>query len=98
MLQPVKRVEIVIDGLHLPRVLKQIREAGADSYTVFHDVEGRGDRGEQRADEVSGASTNAYILIAIEATRASAIAKAIRPLLRSYGGMCVVSDAQWLDH
>lgn len=98
MFQPVKRIEIVIDTLHLSRTLEVVREAGGAGYTVVHEAEGRGDRGEQRADEVSGASSNAYIIIAAPAERASAIAEAVLPLLRTYGGMCLVSDSQWLEH
>ncbi len=97
-LRPMKRVEIVVDTLHLSRAIDRLRQAGCDGYTVLPNVAGYGDRGDQHADEVSGVSTNAYILIAAPADQAEAVLDAIRPMLQSYGGICLVSDCYWLEH
>ncbi|MFA9477531.1 P-II family nitrogen regulator [Phycisphaerales bacterium AB-hyl4] len=97
-LQPMKRIEIVIDSPHLPDVLEALRAAAVSGYTVLPGVAGYGERGEQYADEVSGASTNAYVLVAIPEQMVSVIVDAVEPLLRQSGGVCLVSDCQWLVH
>ncbi len=97
-LRPMKRIEIVVDSLHLSRAIDRLRQAGCDGYTVLHNVAGSGDRGLQHADEVSGVSTNAYILVAATNEQADTLLGSIRPLLQSYGGICLVSDCHWLEH
>jgi nitrogen regulatory protein PII len=93
-----KRLEIVVDTLHLSRTIDRLRDAGVNGYTVLPNVAGYGDRGNQRADEVSGVCTNAYILLAVPVEQADRIVVAVRSLLQSYGGICLVSDCQWLEH
>lgn len=95
---PMKRVEIVVDSLHLPRLLDVLRKAGVPGYTVLSGAEGYGDRGDQHADEVSGVSTNAYVMLAVSPQLLPEITAATKPLLRDYGGICLISDCQWLDH
>lgn len=97
-LQPMKRIEIVIDSLHLPNVLEALRAAGVSGYTVLPGVAGYGERGEQYADEVSGVSTNAYVLVAAPEAMVGEIVDMVRPLLRQSGGVCLISDCQWLVH
>ena len=97
-LRTMKRLEIVVDTLHLTRVIERLREAGASGYTVLPNVAGYGDRGDQRADDVSGVSTNAYILVAVSIEHTETVLAAMRPLLQSYGGICLVSDCHWLEH
>ena len=41
---------------------------------------------------------NVYIVIACSPERCTRIVEAIRPFLRRYGGMCLVSDALWVAH
>ena len=94
----VKRVEIVVDSLHLTRVLEALAEAGVPVYTVLPNAEGRGERGQQRADDVSGSSGNAYVLVAIDPDQVSDVAEQVRPLLHAFGGICLISDAEWLEH
>ena len=97
-LRPMKRLEIVVDALHLTRLIDRLRQAEVSGYTVLPNVAGYGERGDQRADDVSGASTNAYVLVAVPVQRAETTLEAVRPLLQSYGGICIVSDCHWLEH
>ncbi len=98
MTRAVQRIEIVIDAPHLPRMLRALTAAGAPGYTVVPGATGQGDRGEQRGDDVSGVSSNAYVLVAAEPDRVQPILDAVRPLLAAYGGLCLISEAQWLEH
>ena len=97
-MQLVKRLEIIIDAPEVPTLLAVLKKAGADGYTVFSPVTGSGDRGERRNDEPGGGSANAYILTAASPEKASALIEAVRPILKKRGGVCLVSDAQWVVH
>lgn len=97
-MKPVKRVEIVIDAVALPRLLEALRAAGATGWTVMRDVAGTGERGERAADEIAGVNQNAYVLVACDAAKLTPIAEGIRPILATFGGVCLVSDAAWLLH
>ncbi|HRQ76285.1 MAG TPA: hypothetical protein PK098_10240 [Phycisphaerales bacterium] len=98
MLRSMKRVELVIDTLHLTKATDQLRDAGVTGYTAIPNVAGFGDRGDQRADDVSGVSSNAYLLLAVPDEELDRILSTVKPLLQVYGGICLVSDCQWLDH
>jgi nitrogen regulatory protein PII len=97
-METVKRLEIIIDSMHTQQVLKALRSAGATGYTVIRSASGSGDRGERRDDELSGVFSNSYILSACGVELAGKVVEALRPLLKKYGGVCLVSDAQWLKH
>lgn len=97
-MRPMKRLEIVVDTLHLNRLLTKLRQAGATGYTVMPNASGFGDRGDQRADDVSGVSTNSCVLLAVSLDRAPQVIETARDSLRKYGGVCIVSDCQWLEH
>ena len=60
---------------------------------------GRGDRGLRRADEPTGTSTNSMFIIALDDfDLIDKIVEEIRPILSRSGGICLVSDAQWVRH
>ena len=94
----VKRIEIVIDAAHTPALLSALREAGAGGYTLIRDVQGMGDRGERSGDELTDVFRNCYVIVACAPDASTQIIEAVRPLLQRYGGVCLVSDAQWLRH
>jgi len=97
-MKPIKRVEIVVESLHEQTVERLIQKAGVDGYTLMRDVAGRGQRGERDVDGLTGATQNVYFLIAASNEAAESLAKAIQPLLHESGGICMLSDAQWLEH
>jgi len=98
-MKPCKRIEIVIENSMVPRLTALIKQLGVDGYTLVPDVRGSGDRGMRRADELSGESSNCLVLIACDDhALVDALLEAVRPLLARVGGVCLVSDAQWLRH
>ena len=95
----IKKVEIIIDYLESPRLLEQIKEEGiAVGYTVVKEVVGGGGRGHRTGDGLSGELTNSYILIACSEDEAQHIVEIVRPVLKRFGGVCLVSDAMWVKH
>lgn len=92
----VQRIEIVVDAPHAARVLKALRSVGIDDYTLVRGVFGSGDRGPQLGDDITGVSNNNYILTTCPPDRLQAVTDALRPLLRRFGGLCLVSEARRL--
>lgn len=97
-MQPVKRIEIVIPEHALRDLLAVISRSSPGDYTVFRGLGGRGDRGIQSGDGVVGEFSNAAVLMACDEAQAGALLEDLRALLRQFGGMCLVSDANWLKH
>ena len=98
-MKPCKRIEIIIEAPQAQRLTEVLRELGAAGYTLIPDVRGSGDRGERRADELSGDSSNCLIIIACDnQVTVDTILEAVRPLLSRSGGVCLVTDALWLRH
>ncbi len=97
-LTPVKRVEIVIDFMHLRRLTQSVETAGVRAYTILPDASGRGDRGLRAADDVVSSDKNSLLLIAVSEEQLQPLLDSVRPLLARYGGLCLVSDAGMLPH
>ena len=97
-MRPVKRVEIIIDSLDINAVLEDLESLGISSYSIIRNVIGAGDRGARTADLLNDSMNNTFILIACDDEQANSIVEQIRPKLKHFGGMCLVSDAQWVRH
>ena len=97
-MQAVKRVEVVVESLHESSVERLIRRSGIGGYTLVRGVAGLGDRGRRDADGLTGVSQNVCFIVAAEPEAAERLAAALRPLLKKAGGMCLVSDAGWVEH
>lgn len=97
-MRPVKRVEIIIDRPQLEDIIEAIERAKVTGYTIMHDVTGRGNRGRQMGDGLSGEFSNSYILIVCEEEVAGQVVETVRPILKQRGGMCLVSDAVCVNH
>ena len=97
-MKPVKRIEIVIDSADLGELLDKLHTAGVSGYSVIRNVTGSGDRGERSGDLLNDAMNNCYVLVACEPDQVELVVDVIRPSLKRYGGICLVSDAQWIKH
>ncbi len=94
-----KRIEIVIEKPIAPRVAQMLVDLAVPGYTLIDSASGRGDRGLRRADEVTGVSTNCVFIVACDDEKiAQKIIDHVRPLLAESGGICLVSDAHWVEH
>ncbi|QCU90889.1 P-II family nitrogen regulator [Thiomicrorhabdus sediminis] len=97
-MKPVKRVEFIIDSLMVETLLESLSEINITSYTVIREAYGSGERGVRGGDIFSGAFDNSYVLIACTEDESKQIIETVRPVLKNLGGMCLVSDAQWVLH
>ncbi len=98
-MKPCKRLEIVVEQALANRLSDLLTELGAPGYTLISNTAGRGDRGLRRADEVTGTSSNCLFIVACDNDEVvERVVEGIRPILSRSGGICLVSDAQWLRH
>lgn len=93
-----KKVEVVIDSYHLEKVLEILDKSGVGGYTVVRDVLGKGERGLMSADELTDTFKNSYVFTVCDEETAMKIVSSIRPVLKRFGGVCLVSDVMWVVH
>jgi nitrogen regulatory protein PII len=95
MLESVKKIEIIVSGLEVPSVLKVLKKNGIERYTTINNVSGCGEHGCYGDD----LTTNSYIMIICpELEMAEQLSNAMQPLLKKFGGIFIVTDAQWIAH
>jgi nitrogen regulatory protein PII len=97
-MKTVKRIEIITNALEVRTLLSALKKCGVSGYTVIRPVTGSGDRGDQLGDELTGVSNNVYVLTLAEPEDAAQIIEPIRKILKRHGGICLVSDAEWVRH
>jgi len=98
-MRPCKRLEIVIERSQAQRVGQLLKDVGASGYTIIQNAGGGGDRGYRRADDVTDADENCVFIVAVEdEALVEAIVDGVRPFLKRFGGVCLVSDANWVSH
>jgi nitrogen regulatory protein PII len=94
----IKKIEIITNSLELKQVTNVLDKAGISGYSVIKDVTGSGDRGRVIDDLETAALTNVYILSICHQGKEEEVVEAITPILKKYGGICIVSDAKWIAH
>lgn len=97
-MERVQKVEIITNTLELGKVLDILEKVGVSGYTLIKDVTGKGDRGQVLDDLETEALTNGYVLSVCTEDQEHQLVEAIRPILKKYGGVCLVSDAKWIVH
>ncbi|MEE4202354.1 MAG: hypothetical protein V2I45_01890 [Halieaceae bacterium] len=98
-MRPCKRVEIVIERSQAERLAQILKDAGAPGFTIIHHAGGAGDRGYRRADDVTDTDENWVFVAAIEdADVLETVVNGVQPLLKRFGGICLVSDALVASH
>ena len=98
-MRPCKRIEIVVERAQSEQLERALMDAGVNGYTRILNAGGSGDRGYRRADDVTDTDENCVFIIAVEdEALIEPIYEKVRPILRRFGGLCLVSDAQLLLH
>lgn len=94
----IKRVELVIEAVEKTTVISSLKEIDIHDYTIYKHVGGNGQRGEKGDLAFGEKFENVTFVIACPENQLYALVGVIRPLLKSFGGMCLVSDAEWVMH
>lgn len=97
-MQAVKRLEIITGPIEFRRLVDALEAAGITGYAVIRDVLGKGDKKVSSWDSLSSEVENLMIVTTIPTERLQSLVETIRPLLKQFGGACLVSDAMWVIH
>jgi nitrogen regulatory protein PII len=93
----IKRIEIITSSVELKPVIEMLNEVGVSGYTIVTNVTGSGDRG-RVIDDLETTLTNVYILTLCNQEHEEGVVTGITPILKKFGGVCIVSDAKWIAH
>ncbi len=91
---PMKRIEIIIHENELENLLGLFDDMSVHGYTLIKKAGGLGSTGERNQDDYILEEYNAVLLLACEESQAEKIVARLRPNLKDFGGMCLVSDCQ----
>lgn len=97
-MQAAKKVEIICDSLEVKNVLKLLEDFGITGYTIIRDVIGKGSRGERAGDDLTEVFKNSWILTVCSDDKIPDLVEAIRPILKKFGGVCLVTDTHYVIH
>lgn len=97
-MQAAKKIEIICDTLEVKNVVKLLEAIGVSGYTIIRDVVGKGGRGIRRGDDLTDVFKNSMILTVCNAEQIPEVVDAIRPILKRFGGICLISDTHYVLH
>jgi len=97
-METVKRVEVIINGRAMRLVCEALEQLKIVGYTVLQGATGRGDRGIQAGDDLDRLLANSLLITAVEPAAVDSLVAVIQPLLVKFGGVCLISDAEWVRH
>ncbi len=94
-MHPVKRIEIIVSSMELPKILEALDNTDVTGYSVIKDVVGRSRWGKVSDDYDLAATTlsDVYIIAYCPPETIKKVVEPIRPILNKYGGVCYVSEA-----
>ncbi|MEM7548299.1 MAG: hypothetical protein AAF363_01395 [Bacteroidota bacterium] len=97
-MKALKRVEIICGAIESKKLMEVIEEQELRGYTMIRNVQGLGSRGIQDADGLHDGFQNVMIILGISNEEFEQIKEPLRKFLKRSGGVCMVSDAEWLMH
>ncbi len=97
-MQEVKKVEIVVDAYHVDRVLDILDHVQVSGYTLIKDTDGKGDKGIACSDLDCLFSNNYIMTVCTNDEQLNALVTELTPLLKKFGGICLVTPAKWVVH
>lgn len=94
----VKRIELVVEAIEKEEVIASLKRINIRSFTIYHHVGGSGERGVRDEGVFGEKFENVTFVIACSENQVKAVIEILRPVLKRFGGMCLVSDAKWVKH
>ncbi len=94
----VKRIELVVEAIEKEEVIASLKRINIRSFTIYHHVGGSGERGIRDEGVFGEKFENVTFVIACSENQVTAVIEILRPVLKRFGGMCLISDAKWVKH
>ncbi|PXW87227.1 nitrogen regulatory protein P-II family [Nitrosomonas sp. Nm84] len=92
-----KRFEIVIGIEQLEQLMDLLERSEVRGYTVIKNASGYGSRGARNPDDVFLTDENVVVILACKNEQAQKVLNELRPAMKGLGGMCLISDCQWVE-
>ena len=92
-----KRLEIVLGIEQLEDLMDLLEKTGVRGYTVIKNAGGYGSRGIRDPHDVLMEQENVMIVLACKEDQAQRVVNELRPALKGFGGMCLISDCLWVE-
>jgi len=97
-MQEVKKVEIIVSSLELDEVIQILDTIKVSGYTVIKNTYGKGDRGISYND-LGREFSNTYIMtVCTNEKQLFYLVDELLPVLKRVGGVCLVTESQWISH
>ena len=97
-MKSVKRLEIITGPIEFRQIVTVMEATGMTGYAIIREVLGKGDKKVDSWDSLTSEVENLMIVTTIGEDRLQELVEAIRPILKRFGGSCLVSDAAWVIH
>jgi nitrogen regulatory protein PII len=97
-MKSVKRIEIITGPNEFRQMVSVMEASGMTGYAVIREVLGKGDKKVDSWDSLTSEVENLMIVTTVGEDRLWELVEAIRPILKRFGGSCLVSDAAWVIH
>ncbi|GAA6620742.1 P-II family nitrogen regulator [Scytonema sp. NUACC26] len=98
VMQEVKKVEIIIDTSYIEDTLKILESVSVSGYTIIKDTSGKGERGLSCPDIDCLFSSSYIMTVCTNEKQLDSLVQKITPSLKKIGGVCLVTDAKWVNH
>lgn len=97
---PRKKIELVVEAVHVPAVTALLERLGVPGYTVLPVIAGKGHQGLRRAGDPAGLGDSAMIVVIASDAVAGRVLDEADAILRDRMAIIAVSDVRVLrgDH
>ncbi len=92
-----KRFEIVVGIEKLEELVEILDKTGVRGYSLIKNIGGLGSRGVRDPDDVLYEQENVMVVLACKDDQAQRVVSELKPVLKGFGGMCLISDCFWLE-
>jgi len=89
----VTRIESITGPIEFRSLVNELEAAGVPGHAVVRDVLGKGGRTVSSWDSISSEGENLLVVTTVPEDRLMSLVETIRPVLETFGGSCLVSDA-----
>ncbi|MEM9691046.1 MAG: P-II family nitrogen regulator [Myxococcota bacterium] len=91
-----KKIEVIMDKLHVERVVALFENHDVLGHTVIPSVSGKGSRGRWTPDRLTAADDRVLVIAVMSEATADAILADLGPLFEEIPGVAFVSEVQVL--
>lgn len=98
IMEEVKKIEIIIDTFWVEDITRILDSVSVTGQTIIKDTSGKDDRGLFCSD-IGCSFSNSYIItVCKNEKQLNSLVEKITPILKKLGGVCLVTEAKWVNN